>query len=143
VKGGSRHRWYAEYVETICGAPGEHKPERPCAYRNGEYPQGYANAGRWIGSPFGADSRVATLGWLDVERGTELRPHAGTIGSRVGLYSVPEDPLHSGRMRGLGARQSWAWGPATLRAELDWLRVDAPLQRQQDTRIGVSVHIPF
>jgi hypothetical protein len=104
---------------------------------------GYANAGRWIGSPFGADSRVATLGWLDVERGTELWLNAGTIGSRVGLHSVPKDPLHSGQMRGLGARQSSNLGPATLGAELDWLRVDAPLQRQQDTRIGVSVRMPF
>jgi hypothetical protein len=138
-----RMRVFAEFIETICGAPLEHKPEHGCAYHNYEFPQGYSNAGRWIGSAAGSDSRVATLGWLDVARGTLLRVHAGTVGARVGVFAVPEDPAHSGRMRSFSARQSWNWGRLTLGAELDWLRVDAPLGRQQDTRLGVTLGMPL
>jgi hypothetical protein len=138
-----RMRVFAEFVETICGAPLEHKPEHGCAYRNWAYPQGYANGGRWIGSAAGADSRVATLGWLDAEGGTLLKVHAGTIGSRVGVFSVPDDPAHSGRMRGIGARQSWSWGRATIGAELDWMRTDAPLGLRQDARMGLALRMPL
>jgi hypothetical protein len=140
-----RVRVFAEFVESICGAPLEHKPEHGCAYHNsdGEYPQGYSHFGRWIGTAAGADSRVATLGWLDVERGTLLRVHAGTIGARVGVRAESGDPAYSGRMRSLSARRSWSWGRVALGFELDWLRVDAPLGRQQDTRLGVTLNRPF
>jgi hypothetical protein len=140
-----RMRVFAEFIESICGAPLEHKPEHGCAYHNsdGEYPQGYSHAGRWLGTAAGADSRVATLGWLDVDRGTLLRVHAGTIGARVGVRAESGDPTYSGRMRSLSARQSWSWGSVTLGFEFDWLRVDAPLGRQQDTRLGVTAHMPL
>jgi hypothetical protein len=138
-----RMRVFAEFVESICGAPLEHKPEHGCAYRNWAYPQGYANAGRWIGSAAGADSRVATLGWLDVERSTLLKLHAGTIGSRVGVFSVPNDPVHSGRMLGAGARRAWSWGRFTVGAELDWMRTNAPQGTRQDGRLGLTLRTPL
>jgi len=138
-----RHRVFGEFLESICGAPFEHKPEHGCAYRNWAYPQGYANAGRWIGAAAGADSRVATIGWLDDERGTLLRLHFGNIGSRVGVFSIVDDPAHSGRMRAVSVRQSWSWGRATVGAELDAMVVDAPLGRLQDVRVGVTLRTPF
>jgi len=138
-----RYRVFGEFLESICGAPFEHKPEHGCAYRNWAYPQGYANAGRWIGAAAGADSRVATLGWLDDERGTLLRLHFGNIGSRVGVFSIVDDPAHSGRMRAVSVRQSWTWGRATIGAEIDGMVVDAPLGRQQDVRVGVTIRTPF
>jgi hypothetical protein len=138
-----RHRLYAEFVETFCGMPLERKRERFCAYSNHDYPEGYAHAGRWIGSAAGADSTLLTLGWLDVERGTLLRLHTGTIGARVGVFSIDGDPVHSGSVRGLGARQSWHWGRATLGAELDWLTIDALQGRRQEARAGVTLRMPL
>jgi hypothetical protein len=87
-----RHRWIAEYAETICGAVLEHHPLRPCAYRNHAYPEGYASAGRWLGASQGADSRVLTLGWIAAEQGTSLRFHAGRIGTRVGVVGASSTP---------------------------------------------------
>ena len=96
-----------------------------------------------MGSAVGADSRVTTVGWLDVERGTLLRLHYGSIGARVGVYALPDDPVHSGTIRGVGARQSWTWGQATLGAELDWFRIDAQEGPLQQTRLGVTLRMPF
>jgi hypothetical protein len=138
-----RHRWIAEYAETICGAVLEHHPMRPCAYRNHAYPEGYASAGRWLGASQGADSRVLTLGWLAAEQGTSLRLHAGRIGTRVGVVGAELDPTHAGRLYGLDARQEWSWKEVTYTAEADWFMVDAPLGRRQQVRLGLSVRVPF
>jgi hypothetical protein len=136
-------RWFAEFAETICGAVMEHHPARPCAYRNHAYPDGYATAGRWIGSPFGSDARVLTLGWLDVDRGTSVRLHSGRIGSRVAVFDEALSPRYSGKLMGLNARQSWQWGGATLSAELDWFQVNAPLGRECEARAGITMHLPL
>jgi len=138
-----RHRWFAELVDTVCGMPLERMRERGCAYRNGDYPAGYANAARWIGSAAGADSTVLTLGWLDAERDLLLRVHAGSIGARVGVFSIEGDPVHSGHAFGASARKSWTWGRATVRAELDWLQIDAAQGRRREAQAGASVHVPF
>jgi hypothetical protein len=138
-----RHRWFAEFAATICGGAYGYYPERPCAYRNFAYPDGYTHAGRWMGSAIGADSRVTTLGWLDVERDTLLRLHYGSIGARVGVVAPAGDPVHCGRIRGAGARKSWTLGRATLGAELDWLRIDAQQGPLQEARLGVTMRMPF
>ncbi len=138
-----RHRWFAEFVATICGGGTGYHVKQPCAYRNHAYPDGYTHAGRWMGSAVGADSRVTTVGWLDVERGTLLRLHYGSIGARVGVYAPTDDPVHSGTIRGVGARQSWTWGQTTLGAELDWFRVDAQEGPLQQARLGVTLRMPF
>ena len=138
-----RHRWFAEFAATICGGASSYFPVRGCAYRNWAYPDGYTHAGRWIGSAVGPDSRVTTLGWLDVERGTLLRLHYGSIGARVGVYAPAGDLEHSGRMRGIGVRQSWTWGRTTLGAELDAFHIDAQQGPQQEARLGVTLRVPF
>jgi len=138
-----RHRWVAEYAETVCGAVFEHHPTRPCAYRNTRYPEGYVSAGRWLGASQGADSRVLTLGWLAAERGTSLRLHAGRIGTRVGVLGAELDPAHAGRLYGLDARQEWSWQKVTFTAEADWFAVDAPLGRDQQARLGLTLRLPF
>jgi hypothetical protein len=138
-----RHRWFAEFAATICGGAYGYKPERPCAYRNWASPDGYTHAGRWIGSAAGADSRLTTVGWLDVERGTLLRLHYGSIGARVGVYALDADPVHSGRIRGVSGRKSWTWGRATVGAELDWMRIDAQQGPLQEARLGATLHMPF
>jgi hypothetical protein len=138
-----RHRWLAEYAETICGAVFEHNPVRPCAYRNSRYPEGYASAGRWLGASQGADSRLLTLGWIAAEQGTSLRLHAGRIGSRVGVVGAELDPAHSGRIYGVNARQQWTWQNGVFTAEADWIAVDAPQGRRQQARAGLSVRVAF
>ncbi|HJV62364.1 MAG TPA: capsule assembly Wzi family protein, partial [Albitalea sp.] len=132
-------RWFGEFAETLCGGFREHNPMRPCAYRNHGYPEGYASAGRWIGSPFGPDSRVLTLGWIDAAGGTTLRVHRGRIGSRVGSFSaLDHDPQTSGPLLGLSARQAFQWEGIDLVAELDWLHVRAPDGAHTDARIGLQ-----
>jgi len=138
-----RHRWFAELVETTCGAVLAQNPVRPCAYRNHAYPEGYAHAGRWLGSAAGADSRLLTVGWLDVAGATSLRVHAGNIGARVGVFEDFADPAHAGRLRGLTARQAWRWGRVTLGAELDWFVVDTLQGTLEQARLGMTVRIPF
>lgn len=136
-------RWFAEFAETICGAVMEHHPLRPCAYRNHAYPEGYTTAGRWIGSPFGSDSRVLTLGWLNVDSGTSIRLHSGRIGSRIGVFDDELSQRYSGKLLGLNARQSWPWGRATLSGELDWFQINAPLGREREARAGITMRLPF
>jgi len=138
-----RYRWFAEFAETLCGAVLEHNTLRACAYRNHAYPEGYANAGRWIGSAAGADSRLLTLGWLDAEQGTALRLHAGRIGARVGVFAPAGDPEHSGPILGASLRQSWSWRTATLGLELDWFSVTAAQRAQDEARVGLTLRVPF
>ena len=138
-----RHRWFAEYAETICGAVLEHHPVRPCAYHNHAYPEGYASGGRWLGASQGADSRVFTLGWLAAEQGTSLRLHAGRVGTRVGVVGVELDPAHAGRLYGANARQEWTWQKVTFAAEAEGFVVDAPQGRQRQLRLGVTARVPF
>ena len=138
-----RHRWFAEFVETICGMPLERKRERGCAYRNYAYPAGYTNAGRWIGSAAGADSTLLTLGWLDAEHDVLLRFHTGTIGARIGVFAFDGDPAHSGGVRGASLRKSWVWKRMTLGTELDWTFLDATLGRRQEARAGITLRMPL
>jgi hypothetical protein len=139
-----RHRGFVEFAETLCGAAFNADVSRDCAYRNHAYPDGYAHAGRWIGGGAGPDSRLFTVGWMDAALGTSLRLHAGRIGARLGVFTPQNGDLqHSGRIAGLGARRTWAWGPASLGAELDWLRIDAPAGRRHESRLGLTVRLPF
>ena len=46
-------RYYVEWAEVACSSPVGRPFLRYCAYRNYAYPQGYTNAGRWIGSSVG------------------------------------------------------------------------------------------
>jgi membrane-associated phospholipid phosphatase len=138
-----RHRWFAEFAETICGGAFSRHPLRPCAYRNHAYPEGYTQDGRWLGASAGPDSRVWTFGWFDAQGGTSLRLHAGTVGSRVGVFAEEADTSNAGRLVGASLRQSWPWGPFTLGAEADWLRIATPLGPRTDARAGLSVRMPL
>lgn len=137
-------RYLAEYTETGCRSPIGRPFLRGCAYRNYAYPQGYTSAGRWLGSVFGPDSRVLTLGWLDADTGTSLRLHVGRIGSRSGAYTpLLDDPQHAGHLTALSAQRSLAWGDAVVTPELDWQRVHGVDGTHQTLRVGVSARMPF
>ncbi len=137
-----RQRYFAEYAETGCRSPIGRPFLLGCAYRNYAYPEGYTNAGRWMGSSVGPDSRLLTLGWLDAAGGTTLRLHAGRVGSRVGSFSpyTPDDDT-SGRLFGFSARQRFDWAGATITPELAWQRIAAPAGTHTDLRIGATLQM--
>jgi len=138
-----RHRWFGEYAETGCRMPVGQPGEKGCAYRNYAYADGYTHGGRWLGAAAGPDSRLLTLGWLNAERRSSLRLHAGRIGQRMGDLGSPRDARANGRLVGLAASTEWQWGPATVTPELSWLRVNADGGRQTQARIGATVTVPL
>jgi hypothetical protein len=133
-------RLFAEYAETGCNAPVGRTPLRGCAYRNFAYPQGYASAGRWIGASIGPDSRLLTLGGMDVPRRSAIRLHLGRVDSRVGSFSPQvSDPQFGGRLVGVSVRRGFAWGAVTLTPAIDGTRVWTSLGARTELRIGVQV----
>jgi membrane-associated phospholipid phosphatase len=135
-------RYYAEYVETGCRAPIGRPILRGCAYRNYAYPQGYTSAGRWMGASVGPDSRLLTLGWMNVGTGTTIRVSAGGVGSRIATYTpLLQDPDTSGRMLGLVAKQVFEWGSTTLTPELDLTRINTSTGVATDARVLLNLQM--
>jgi membrane-associated phospholipid phosphatase len=135
-------RFFFETARTDCLDQGHGIPG--CAYRNYAYPNGYTNGGRWFAASAGPDSRLFTLGWVSSAYDSSVRLNWGYVGSRIGAFSpVVDDPRSSGRLIGVAARRSFAWGPATITPELDWNRVDTPDGMQTMTRVGLSMDVPL
>jgi hypothetical protein len=139
-----KQRAFAEFADTRCGAIPTGAPREGCAYRNWAYPQGYADDGRWLGANVGPDSRMLTLGWMNVGTDSALKVHVGHVGSRVGAFSpVTGDPATSGRLLGLSARQGFTWGRSKLTSQLDWMHLDAPDGTHSALRLGVQWEVPL
>jgi hypothetical protein len=139
---GGTQRLALEFVDSTCGTVPHGRPRRGCAYRNHAYTSGYASAGRWLGTSAGPDTQLLTLGWLDAERDSALKLHAGRIGSRIGSFSpLVDDPQHAGHVFGVGARQGFRWRAVMLRAEVDWLRLRASEGSRSDARASLSVAV--
>ena len=135
-----KQRFYVEWAEVACSTPVGRPFLRNCAYRNYAYPQGYANAGRWIGSSVGPDSRLFTFGWADVLHGSSVRIDVGSAGSRIGTFSPLEgDPQTSGRLYGISAKQAFSWGAAVITPEVDWLHIAPPGGVKIQARIGATL----
>jgi hypothetical protein len=83
-----RYRAFAEYMQTYTDSfPWNPSKYIGSGYRKWAYPQGLTNGGRWIGSGFGGDARVLTLGWLDVEDSILLKFYTGETSSALGSYN--------------------------------------------------------
>jgi membrane-associated phospholipid phosphatase len=137
-----RQRYFAEYAETGCRSPIGRPFLKPCAYRNYAYPDGYTDAGRWMGASIGPDSRLLTLGWLDAAGGTSLRLNLGRVGSRIGSFTpLIDDPDTAGRVVGVSARRSFQWGQATITPELDAFHIDAPDGSHTVARLGANLQM--
>jgi hypothetical protein len=136
-------RYSAEFAATSCRSWFGETAERGCAYRNTAYPAGYTDAGRWVGAGIGPDSRVLTLAWMDVERGTTVRLHTGRIGAQVGHFGQTDDPRSAGPMRGLAARQGFRWRSLDITGELDWSRVRTAVGPREHARAGLQVRLAF
>jgi len=106
--GGWRLR--AEYSDTACNFSRE-QPEFGVAYRNSNYPQGYAYRGRIIGHSMDNDSRVYTLaGILTRENGdvVSLTARRVELNRDGGAHAISDVPLDLDNVelrysRGLGA----------------------------------------
>lgn len=135
-------RVFAEYAETGCEAPIGQPFLKGCAYRNYAYPQGYTQAGRWIGSSFGPDSRVLTLGWLDADTESSLKLHVGNIGSRSGAFiPLADDARYAGHLTGVSAKRGFQWGPSVVTPEFDWQRISGVDGVHQMARVGVNLRL--
>jgi len=135
-------RWYAEYANTYCGGvPGKHT-EPGCAYRNGQYLQGYTNGTRWSGASQGPDSRLLTLGWLSAEGQQLVRVHLGRVGVSLGAYVPAIADAPHGRLLGLQAQRSYALGPLTLTPAVAWTQLsegsDVGNLRRRNLQLGVQ-----
>jgi membrane-associated phospholipid phosphatase len=136
------HRVFFEAARTSVYRDWFGPPLTGYAYRNYAYPSGYTNDGRWLGASAGPDSRLFTLGWIDADANSSVRVTAGHVGSRIGTFSPTTfDPASSGRLLGISARRTFAWGPATWTPEIDWNRVDAEQGRWQRTRVGLEMSL--
>lgn len=83
-----RHRMFTEYTQTYTDSfPWNTTKQVGSGYRNGSFPQGFTNGGRWIGSSFGGDARVLTVGWLDAEVSRTLKLYSGETSTALGPYN--------------------------------------------------------
>ncbi|MEY8689996.1 MAG: capsule assembly Wzi family protein [Leptothrix sp. (in: b-proteobacteria)] len=125
-----RQRYFLEYVHSSCATLPNDKPIDGCAYRNGQYPGGYASAGRWLGAGFGPDAQVLTLGGLDAGSATQMRLHVGVIhglgrsGAAAGLANV--SPFVAGstvQLRAIEWQRDWPLAGGVLTPQLGWQRL--------------------
>jgi hypothetical protein len=139
------HRFYSEFANTyVWSLPwnhGERKNGTGSSYRNWAYPQGFTNGGRWIGSSFGGDSRVFTLGWLDIDAQRVIKFHTGRIGVSQGVYA-PNVSQVGGAYRAASVTQIFKWKTLTITPELMYSQLDGVGQRT-DLRGGLTLGIPL
>jgi hypothetical protein len=90
-----QHRFFTEFMQTyVHSLPWNGDKYPGVAYRNWAYPQGFTNGGRWIGSSFGGDARILTLGWMDAESARVLKLYVGETSTALGSYN-PNTNAHS------------------------------------------------
>jgi Capsule assembly protein Wzi len=123
-------RFFVEYVHSTCNSLHGGPPAVGCAYRNGQYPEGYASERRWLGAGVGPDARVFTLGWLHAASASSLRLNVGRIN---GLAPADRDtqpgavsPSTGGvgdRLLALQWQRDWPLAGGVLTPQLGWQRL--------------------
>ena len=121
----------------------DHNPVRRCAYRNHSYPEGYAHAGRWLGSAAGADSRLLTVGWLTLRANLAARACRQHRRARRRLRIRNRDGASRPDARTGGAPVMALGTSHFLGAELDWFTVHAQQGKVEEARLGMTVRMPF
>ena len=137
-------RFWLEASEVGCRETWRKRTTPGCAYNNYAYPDGFTASNRWLGASVGADGKLLTLGWIDSDWDSSVRIGYGHVGSHVGTFGVPFEPVVPGRpMWALSARRSWHLGSTTLTPEFDWTRVEWTRGFQVSSRVGLEVSIPL
>jgi Capsule assembly protein Wzi len=141
-------RYFAEYVHSSCGTtPGGERALR-CAYRNGQYPEGYASERRWLGAGVGPDARVLTLGWLHAGSASSLRLNVGRIDGLALADSASQPgavaPFVGGRLARLRALQwqrEWSLAGGVLTPQLGWQRLTGGDWADNSVQLGLQWRI--
>ena len=133
-------RMYFEAAEVSCRRGLHSGTQSECAYRNHEYPGGYTSGGRWLGSSAGADARLVTVGWLNSEWDSAVRLDFGRVGSRIGRFDLPSDPVNStGQLLAVSVRRGWHFGSLSVTPEFDWNHVSGPNGVHVESRAGIEM----
>jgi len=143
-----RHRVFTEYMQTYTSSfPWNSSKIMGNGYRNWAYPQGFTNGGRWIGSSFGGDARILTIGWLDAEASRLLKVYTGEISTALGSYDPNTTATGNligphGSFAGFGAQQSFSWNTWTITPELAYTHlahgISIGANKTTDIRAGVT-----
>ena len=143
--GQGRYRAFVEFMDSNVPHPFG-VPGTEAAYLNANYPQGYTNGARWIGSSMGGASRVLTVGYMDAELQRQLKLHAGTVGLGLGAY-VPGSDAPRGDLLSVSASQSFRWQSYTITPEIDWLHLsegsDQRANHKNQFRLGFALSMPL
>ena len=133
-------RFYFEATEVGCRETWRHSATPGCAYLNYAYPGGFTNGNRWIGAGVGSDGKLLTLGWINSDWGSSVRLDYGHVGSHVGTFGPPLEPVVPGLpLWALSARRSWQFGSTSVTPEFDWMRVGTTEGRQVSSRFGIEM----
>jgi len=148
-----RHRVFAEFMQTYTASfPWNDSKIVGNGYRNWAYPQGFTNGGRWIGSSFGGDARILTVGWLDAEDSRLLKVYTGETSTALGSYDPDTSATGNligphGRLAGFGAQQSFKWDAWTITPELAYTHlaqgISIGVNKTTDIRAGVTIGRPL
>jgi hypothetical protein len=148
-----RHRVFTEYMQTYTDSfPWNPVKYVGSGYHNWAYPQGFTNGGRWIGSSFGGDARILTIGWLDAEAGRVLKFYTGETSTALGSYDPNTNATGNligphGRLVGVSAQQSFHWNAWTFTPELDYTHlaqgISIGANKTTDIRGGVTFSRPL
>jgi len=143
-----RHRVFTEYMQTYTDSfPWNITKYTGSGYRNWAYPQGFTNGGRWIGSSFGGDARILTVGWLDAEASRLLKVYTGETSTALGSYDPNTNATGNligphGRLAGFAAQQSFKWNAWTITPEVAYTHLaegqSIGVNKTSDIRGGVT-----
>jgi membrane-associated phospholipid phosphatase len=135
-----RRRYTVEYADTACSSTPDAKREVGCAYRNFQYPNGYASAGRWLGASQGPDARLLSFGLFDLAGATRLRLDLGRLSGfdeAAPTLAWPRSAVTT-RLLAVQAQRSYAWSGGMLTPELGWQRLSRPGRTRSDLSMGAS-----
>ena len=148
-----RHRLFTEFMQTYTHSfPWNNNHYVGSGYRNGSFPQGFTNGGRWIGSSFGGDARVLTVGWLDAEASRTLKLYSGETSTALGSYNPDTNATGNligphGRLLGFGVQQSFKWSAWAITPEFSYIHLadgqSVGINRTTDIRAGVTLSRPL
>lgn len=136
-----RHRIFGERSSTyVWTLPWNDANGVGSGYRNWAYSQGYTNGGRWIGSSFGGDARVFTLGWMDAQDNRMVKLFTGEVSVSQGSYN-PSITAPKGKLTGAAVQQSFQWRDITITPELSYqhLAQNASVEANKRTCLRGSV----
>jgi hypothetical protein len=136
-----QRRYNVEYADSACDSTPDAKRLTGCAYRNGQYPNGYASAGRWLGASQGPDARLLSFSLFDQPGATRLRVDVGLLSGFAGDAPSLANPPTRGvtsRLLSMQAQRSYGWSGGQLTPEVGWQRLSQPGRKRSELNAGVN-----